>query len=60
MNSSVRPSHSRTNRQYQALFSYILREYGVKYTKIQEIFGLDDDSLLYLLYASRLRPFDSC
>ncbi|KAE9369436.1 cysteine proteinase [Stipitochalara longipes BDJ] len=32
-----------------ALFSYILRAYGVKNIKIQEIFGLDDDSLLYLL-----------
>jgi len=40
--------HSRTNFQYQALFSYILRQYGVKNIKIQEIFGLDDESLLYL------------
>ncbi|KAH8791490.1 hypothetical protein BGZ57DRAFT_784675 [Hyaloscypha finlandica] len=32
-----------------ALFSYILRAYGVRNVKIQEIFGLDDDSLLFLL-----------
>jgi ubiquitin carboxyl-terminal hydrolase L5 len=43
-----------TNRKFQALFSYILREYGVKYIKCQEVIALDDDSLFYLLYASRL------
>ncbi|PMD14096.1 cysteine proteinase [Hyaloscypha hepaticicola] len=32
-----------------ALFSYILREYGVKYIKCQEVIALDDDSLFYLL-----------
>lgn len=51
---------SRTDFQYQALFSYILRQYGVKNIKIQEIFGLDDESLLYLPYASPSCHLNCC
>ncbi|PBP19688.1 putative ubiquitin carboxyl-terminal hydrolase protein [Diplocarpon rosae] len=31
-----------------ALFNYILRQYGAKNVKIQEVFGLDDEQLSYL------------
>ena len=51
---------SMTDFQYQALFSYILRQYGVKNIKIQEIFGLDDESLLYLPYASPSCHLNCC
>jgi ubiquitin carboxyl-terminal hydrolase L5 len=36
----------------QTLFNYILREYGVKDVKIQEVFSLDDESLNFLPYVT--------
>lgn len=33
---------------WQAFFNAILRRYGVKDVKIQEVFSLDDDSLAFL------------
>ena len=36
----------------QAFFNVILRELGVKDVKIQELFGVDEDSLGFLPYVS--------
>lgn len=35
---------------HQALFNFLLREYGVKDVKIQEVLGLEDEMLQYLPY----------
>jgi ubiquitin carboxyl-terminal hydrolase L5 len=33
---------------YQALFNVMLREFGVKGIKVQEVFSLDDELLAFL------------
>lgn len=40
---------SRTSSDYiQAIFNVMLKDFGVKGVKVQEVYGLDDASLAYL------------